>query len=104
MLKWLPIFVLLIQMQQKGREFVFDRMTFHANEKTVYKTTDGNKFSHGNVAGWSDIIRHSKTANFRNKKTKIMVNRIIQKYRNLFHAIDCISFLEIIYCINIWIS
>ena len=97
-------------MQQKGREFVFDRMTFHANEKTVYKTTDGNKFSHGNVAGWSDIIRHSKTANFRNKKTKIMVNRINEfdeisaNYRNLFHAIDCISFLEIIYCINIWIS
>ena len=57
MLRWLPIFVLLIQMQQKGREFVFDRMTFPGKEKTVYKTTDGNKFSHGNVAIRSHIVK-----------------------------------------------
>ena len=54
-------------MQRKGREFVFDRMTFHAKEKTVYKTTDGNKFRHGNVAIQSDIVRYSKRQNIRYK-------------------------------------
>ena len=61
-------------MQQKGREFVFDRMTFHAKEKTVYKTTDGNKFSHGNVAIRSDIVGFSKRANIRYRETKKMVH------------------------------
>ena len=61
-------------MQQKGREFVFDRMTFHAKEKTVYKTTDENKFSHGNVAIRSDIVRYCKWANIRyNGKIKWLV-------------------------------
>ena len=54
-------------MQQKGREFVFDRMTFYGKEKTVYKTTDGNKFSHGNVAIRSDIVRYCKRGNIRYK-------------------------------------
>ena len=66
-------------MQQKGREFVFDRMTFHAKEKTVYKTTDGNKFIHGNVAIRSDIVRYSKRANIGYMETKKMVNRIISE-------------------------
>ena len=83
MLKWLPIFVLLIQMQQKGREFVFDRMTFPGKEKTVYKTTDGNKFSHGNVAIRSHIVRYSKQASIRYRETKKMVNRILIFGNNL---------------------
>ena len=78
MVKWLPIFVLLIQMQQKYREFVFDRMTFHGKEETLYKTTDGNKFSHGNVAIRSDIVGYSKRANIRYsekfKYTKLFKN------------------------------
>ena len=68
-------------MQQKGREFVFDRMTFHAKEKTVYKTTDENKFSHGNVAIRSDIvkgkildIRENKIVNWINEFNKISAN------------------------------